>query len=263
MRIRAWGIVIVAAIALSASFVLVILLLWQDPAAAPTPSPGPSPEPTSTTAVTLQATLTPTLPPAPSPTPPTLMEYIVQPGDTLGAIAQAYDVSIVELMEINDLTNPDVLQAGQVLLIPVQALPTETAGPMDEAPPAETLAPEPAPTPEQAQGPPPTLTPSGPPLVEIAQVLGAGDLASEVLIVRNRGGRADLEGWTLSGSGGSTFTFPALVLFEGGEVRVHSGPGSSTARDLYWARSTPAWGTGELITLHDDEGNAVGNYIVP
>jgi murein DD-endopeptidase MepM/ murein hydrolase activator NlpD len=44
--------------------------------------------------------------------------YIVQPGDTLSSIASRFNVSIDDLMTANDITNPNLLSAGQELVIP-------------------------------------------------------------------------------------------------------------------------------------------------
>ena len=160
-------------------------------------------------------------------------------------------------MAANSLTDPNVLHVGQTLVIPVAPTITSTTGPPAEAP----LEPSPPAVPFPT--PPHTPTPSGPPLVEIGQGLGSGDLAAEVVIVRNRGGVARLERWTLSDAEGNTFTFPALTLFTDAEVRVHSAAGSPTPSDLYWGRVAPAWSGGELITLRDAAGNVVDTYIVP
>jgi LysM repeat protein len=53
---------------------------------------------------------------APSPTPSGL--YVVQPGDTLSALAEAFGTTVDEIMAANGLTDPDALQAGQTLIIP-------------------------------------------------------------------------------------------------------------------------------------------------
>ncbi|MCF7838219.1 MAG: LysM peptidoglycan-binding domain-containing protein [Candidatus Marinimicrobia bacterium] len=45
-------------------------------------------------------------------------EHTVQPGETLSAIAAAYKVSSRAIIDANNLTKPDFLQAGQVLFIP-------------------------------------------------------------------------------------------------------------------------------------------------
>ncbi|MFO3797721.1 MAG: LysM peptidoglycan-binding domain-containing protein, partial [Anaerolineales bacterium] len=73
----------------------------------PTPPPGllfPSPTPDA---------------PHPIPTPRIREEtYVVQPGDTLNQIAVRYGVSVESLIRANALPNPDLLEAGQTLLIP-------------------------------------------------------------------------------------------------------------------------------------------------
>lgn len=44
--------------------------------------------------------------------------YIVQPGDSLSAIASRFNVSMNDLMAANDIANPNQLAAGQQLIIP-------------------------------------------------------------------------------------------------------------------------------------------------
>ena len=66
-----------------------------------------------------QETATPTVQPTPTPLPTSVpVTYIVQPGDTLFVIAARYGVSIVELAQLNGITNYDQLSVGQVLTIP-------------------------------------------------------------------------------------------------------------------------------------------------
>ena len=48
----------------------------------------------------------------------TSVSYTVESGDTLGRIAGAHDVSIAELVDANDIANPDLVYPGQILLIP-------------------------------------------------------------------------------------------------------------------------------------------------
>lgn len=62
----------------------------------------------------------------PSPTPAGL--YIVQPGDTLSALALDFGTTVEELMAANGLTDPNAIQVGQALIIPslVDKLQTPT-----------------------------------------------------------------------------------------------------------------------------------------
>ena len=54
------------------------------------------------------------------------VQYIVQPNDALGMIAQRYGVTLNSLVEANDIVNPNQLEVGQVLEIPVpNPLPPE------------------------------------------------------------------------------------------------------------------------------------------
>ena len=63
---------------------------------------------------------------SPTPDPPRTLPalrsepiyYTVQAGDSLGPIAQRYLVSVNHIVEENDLDNPDLLEIGQVLVIP-------------------------------------------------------------------------------------------------------------------------------------------------
>jgi LysM repeat protein len=242
MRARNWAILIAINVIVSATVMLTILFIWnrvQDSSTViPTPTSSlPSPEETKDALST--STTTSSIPPEP-------LMYTVQEGDTLGEIAQTYGVSTQDLIDANDLANPNVLQVGQTLIVPTDGLPIPA--PLEPTPEATRL---------------PTLTSSESPIIEIGQVLGSGNLANEVVIVRNRGGVASLEGWTLAAVDGDTFTFPALTLFMDVQVRVHSAEGNSTPSDLYWGRTEPAWTGGELLTLRNAAGNVVDTYIVP
>jgi len=57
--------------------------------------------------------------PTPTITPiPTEGVYVVQGGDTLRAIAERFNITIEEIIEINQLENPNALSVGQILIIP-------------------------------------------------------------------------------------------------------------------------------------------------
>jgi LysM repeat protein len=73
----------------------------------------------TTTAVagaTVEAVATPTVPLVATPTP--TGRYTVQPGDTLGIIARTFNVSVADLVELNDIPNPDTISVGLELQIP-------------------------------------------------------------------------------------------------------------------------------------------------
>ena len=46
------------------------------------------------------------------------VDYTVEHGDTLGGIARDHEVSLSDLIEANDITNPNLIYPGQVLVIP-------------------------------------------------------------------------------------------------------------------------------------------------
>ena len=45
--------------------------------------------------------------------------YVVQPGDMLSAIAERFSVGLEAMIQANNITNPDTLEVGQTLTIPV------------------------------------------------------------------------------------------------------------------------------------------------
>ncbi|MHB0924561.1 MAG: LysM peptidoglycan-binding domain-containing protein [Bellilinea sp.] len=46
-------------------------------------------------------------------------QYILQPGDTLGKVANRFQVSLDQLIQANEIANPDLVSVGQVVMIPV------------------------------------------------------------------------------------------------------------------------------------------------
>lgn len=73
----------------------------------------------------------------PTPTPPGL--YIVKPGDTLGRIADEYQTTVDEIMASNNLSDPNLIEVGQQLIIPSLVGPTPTV-PIEESAPVSPLA---------------------------------------------------------------------------------------------------------------------------
>jgi LysM repeat protein len=126
------GVLAVAAIALAgAAFPAAPAV--SSASATPTRSPTPSASPAATaravptataapTATPTQASATATPSPLPTATPaPTAVPrrtYVVQQGDSLGAIAQQFGVSVPALQAANGIADPDEISVGQVLVIP-------------------------------------------------------------------------------------------------------------------------------------------------
>lgn len=63
---------------------------------------------------------------------PLITVYIVKEGDSLGAIANAFNVDLDQMMEINGITDKNLIGVGQAIKIPPQRiviveLPTTTS----------------------------------------------------------------------------------------------------------------------------------------
>ena len=85
-------------------------------------SPGPTAAPVAPTVAPVKAGM-----PLPTPAGPPTDSYIVQAGDTLGAIAMyRCGCEIAELAALNHIQDPASLQVGQTVLIPVK---TDRVGP--------------------------------------------------------------------------------------------------------------------------------------
>lgn len=122
-------------------------------------------------------------------------KYTVQRGDTLAAIARKFGVSVAALQQANDLRNPDIIWAGQRLVIPgVPAATTETPAPAPQpteaspvpAQPATEASPTPQPTPELSPtaqptaAKPPTAQPTAKPAVPKSHTVQAGETLSQI-----------------------------------------------------------------------------------
>ncbi len=64
-----------------------------------------------------QRLIVPIVPPQPTPTPSPFI-HVVQAGETLSQIAQRYGISQVDIIQVNEITNPNTLSAGTELIIP-------------------------------------------------------------------------------------------------------------------------------------------------
>lgn len=108
--------------------VALVVSLMEPPAPVPTPTRTPvptftptgTPQPTPILMPTLPATVTPTVSATSTVTPtPSVRTHIVLAGETLASLAQKYDVTVEAILELNGLANPNVIEVGQELLIPL------------------------------------------------------------------------------------------------------------------------------------------------
>ncbi|MFE9259021.1 lamin tail domain-containing protein [Streptomyces sp. NPDC006879] len=103
--------------------------------------------------------------------------------------------------------------------------------------------------------------------VEIGEVHheGAGRAArsnrrlnAEWVEVANTGRRAvDLRNWTLTDEEGNRYRFGRLRLAGGAKVRVHTGAGRDTARDVFQGKREQVWDRRDSATLRDSRGRVV------
>jgi LysM repeat protein len=232
---------------------------------------------------------------ASTPTPPGT--YLVQSGDTLSGIAEKFGVPLANLMTANGLTNQDFIQVGQELIIPVgnvviptptftpAPIPTDTPLPFDPPTPlpeGAAVPPEPAAT--VGPSPTPTLTPTLSPTpraptptvlptftsapfdeikVVVSEIIGAGDLFQETLVILNQGAGTSLKDWKLEGSPLGIITFPDIFLFSGGSIRIHTVAGENTASDVYLNQGEAAWPPGTTIILSNASNAEISRFTVP
>ena len=185
--------------------------------------------------------------------PQNVEEYQVEFGDTLGLIAEKFDVSIEELIKLNQLSDANSLSVGMVIYVPKES-----------SEPLPTLTPQPTRTPAPAAGSGTPTDPLPEASVIINSVIGVGEIATEhVFISRTGSGQLSLAGWRIEDEDGNTFVFPQLDLFEGGAVNVWTTSGAPTVVDLYWGQQNPVWERGEKVTLQDDKGKERTAYTIP
>lgn len=189
----------------------------------------------------------------------TEMEYTVESGDTLGAIAVKFDVTVAEIMETNDIADPDQLVVGQVLIIRRAAV---GASDHTALPPEDLETTTQAATPVQATSTPPPLT--GESQVVIDSVIGVGDLESERVFLKRVGpGEISMAGWQLESDSGDVYIFPQITLFENGAVYVYTREGSITAVTLYWGLDYSIWESDMTVVLRDAQGEVHDSYTIP
>ncbi|WP_338671625.1 lamin tail domain-containing protein [Streptomyces sp. SCSIO 30461] len=83
-------------------------------------------------------------------------------------------------------------------------------------------------------------------------------LNSEWVEVRNIGrAPVNLRGYTISDRDGNTYRFRNLRLAGGSSVKVHTGRGFDSHRDVYQDRSRQVWNARDTATLRNDRGRVI------
>jgi len=207
---------------------------------------------------------------------PTPILHTVAAGDTISGLAMKYDVPAADIIAANQLQNPNFLQVGVQLVIPVGGVPNATA----------TFTPRPTATDTPIPFEPPSadmtataataagVTPialdtplpySGDLKVEITAILAPGEAEQEAVELTNAGDRlADMQGWTLRDVEGNVYTFPNVRLWAGGIVTLYTraGEDGSPPFTFYWGRAEAVWSPGEIATLQDTAGKTMATFMV-
>ncbi|MFQ5434293.1 MAG: LysM peptidoglycan-binding domain-containing protein [Anaerolineae bacterium] len=112
-------VVLVVAVVRPLIFGRIVPVVMGDGLSLPTPpfAELPPSKPTETPD-TGTAVLAPTAEPVPVPTA-TPVIHTVQPGETINAIARQYDVAVADIIAANNLANPNLIKAGDTLIIPL------------------------------------------------------------------------------------------------------------------------------------------------
>lgn len=182
--------------------------------------------------------------------------HVVQTGETLGRISELYDVPIADIAEANNIVNVNSLAVGQELIIPIGGFVTAT--------PAATETPEAVPTPLPTEPPA-----AGTAILEIAEVIGIGELTEEAVRITNAGTRPlALRDWQLLDEDGHIYTFVGVTLFGSSaagspSILIHTETGENGPSDLYWGQETAVWEPGETVTVQDAEGTTQATYVIP
>ena len=237
--------------------------------------PGREPTASATTMPTSAVTATQAVEGGATPTVEVVL-HIVRAGDTISGMALQYDVSEEDIIAANQLDNPNFLQVGMQVIIPVGGVPevtatftpapTATDTPIPFDPPSADMTATVAAELGATTTPLPTPLPSSGELtIEITEVLGAGQIDQERVVITNLGDRlASMQDWTLSGAGGNVYTFPNFRLWAGGGVTVHTrvGQDGNPPANFYWGKLEPVWSVGDVVTLKDAQGAVLATYSV-
>jgi len=193
-----------------------------------------------------------------------LLTYRIKEGDTLGALAVQFNISLADIMAVNNLTDADSVYIGQIIYIPTAPLPTATPTPTPTS-----VAPSSTPRPTATQTPRITHTATPTKILQEAQVvidtvIGAGVLENErVRLLRTGDGELSMAGWRIEDGLGNVYIFPQLTLYKDGAINLNTRSGQNTVVDLYWGLTSPVWKPGKAVSLYDSHNDLRATYAVP
>jgi endonuclease YncB( thermonuclease family) len=85
----------------------------------------------------------------------------------------------------------------------------------------------------------------------------------EYVCIANIGtGLVEMSGWSIHDEYGWTYQFPAFTLETGAKVRIMTGCGENTLKDLFWCKDeTAVWNNdGDCVYLSDSTGELIADY---
>ena len=257
MQTRRWGLFIGLNIVISVLTTLAVLTFRGERTVVVTATPAATAITHIPTAIPAGQGTVPTASLAAQPAP-TANEYVVQAGDTLGGISMVLDVSLEDLLQVNDLTEDSIIRPGDVLVVPADDAPAPATVEPGMPPPTDTPAP---PTPFPTETP----TPPGPVQVRIQELLAPGELEREGVVIINRGRTVNLEAWTLGAVAGErVYVFPRLTLAKEVPVTIYTVAGDDSPQSLHWGLDAALWGESDIIIeLRDAEGDLIATYAAP
>jgi LysM repeat protein len=180
--------------------------------------------------------------------------HAIQRGETLGAIAPLYGITVDEIREANGLTPSDDarLQIGQVLIIPASGCGLPTRAPTNTPTRAPTSTP-----PATSTTAPTAISAASGARLSIFQVTAIGDITEERLELQNTSANPiEVTGWTLRDNFGNVYTFPEYTLFSGQRVRIYTRAGEDSALALFWGLSEAIWNSpNQRVIVSDASGD--------
>lgn len=177
-------------------------------------------------------TITPT-------TTPTPVVHVVQQGDTLQAIAFDFGVSVEALQRVNAIENPQFLQVGQRLVIPVD----EESGQIAPG----LLLPTPTPHPVQIQGVAFYQTPVG-------SLLGLGEVVNTTAITLTN---VQVEVTLLSDASRPLLETDAFISMD------LLPPGTRSPFKALFVTPPPGWANYQVNIIRGQEAGALASAYVP